>query len=111
MPDQTQAGGDVAVLSPSGRLDSNTSKSFESELIPVVESGPGAVVVDLSNLQYVSSAGLRVLLVAAKRSKAGGGRLALSGMSDQIREVFDISGFSAIFTIFATRDEAVAALR
>lgn len=104
------AGDAVVALAPTGRLDSNTSKAFEDQLLPVVEGGPARVVVDLSGLQYVSSAGLRVFLLAAKRAKASGGRLALAGMSDQIREVFDISGFSAIFAIYRTREEAVAGL-
>ena len=90
----------------SGRLDANSSAEAESQLIEGIAKGKGVVLLDLSALEYVSSAGLRVMLVAAKRVQQRGGKMALFGMSGNVREVFDISGFTAVFKIF---DDEVAA--
>lgn len=98
----------VAVLEPTGRIDSSTSKAFEDRILGLIDQGSRAVIVDFSKLDYISSAGLRVLLMAAKKVKAAQGSLALAAMSPPIMEVFQVSGFSAIFTITETRDEAVA---
>ncbi|HLS68286.1 MAG TPA: STAS domain-containing protein [Kiloniellales bacterium] len=102
--------GDVLILSVQGRLDSNTSKNLDEVLIREVESKPG-VVLDFSGLEYISSAGLRVLLKAAKQGRSGGAKLALCCLSSHVREVFDISGFSSIFSIHGDRAAAVAAAK
>ena len=81
-----------------GRLDSNNSTALEEVLPERARSHP-ALVVDMTAVPYVSSAGLRVLLKGAKSAKASGHRLALAGLSESVREVFDISGFSSIFTL------------
>ncbi len=104
-----QRQGDVIILEPVGRLDSLSCRAFETRLLAALEQS-GAVVVDSAALEYISSAGLRVLLVAAKHNRGGGGRLALAALRENVREVFDISGFSAIFAIHTTVAEAVAAL-
>jgi len=102
--------GEVLILSVQGRLDSNTSKDLDEVLIKQVQSKPG-VVLDFSGLEYISSAGLRVLLKAAKQGRSGGAKLALCGLSSHVREVFDISGFSSIFSIHGDRAAAVAATK
>jgi len=99
----------VAVLEPKGRLDSVTSPSFETLILGRVDGG-ARLAVDFAGLDYISSAGLRVLLMAAKRSKAGGGRLALCNLKPAIRDVFEMSGFGKLFLILPSREEAVAAL-
>lgn len=104
----TQTDGGTTLLEASGRVDSSTSGLFEAELETVYSNAPQAVIIDLAQVAYMSSAALRVLLMAAKRSKAAQGRLILCAMADNIREVFDISGFSAIFDIAGTREEAYA---
>lgn len=101
--------GEVVVLAVQGRLDSNTSKQLDEVLAAQVQSKP-AVVLDFSGLEYISSAGLRVLLKAAKQGRAGGGKLALCALSPHVREVFDISGFSSIFAIHGDRAAAVSAI-
>ena len=68
------------------------------------------MVVDCAGMEYISSAGLRVLLVAAKQARAANGQLALATLRDNPREVFDISGFSAIFAIHPSLEQALAAL-
>lgn len=106
---QEQLLGKVLVLEPVGRLDSLTCREFEARLLPAL-GGNEAVVVDCAKLEYISSAGLRVLLVAAKQNRTTGGRLALAALRDNLREVFDISGFSAIFAIHPTVEAAIASL-
>jgi anti-sigma B factor antagonist len=96
---QTQQG-DILVLAITGRLDAHTSKTFEDRLIPPIEQGAQKVVVDFSPLDYISSAGLRVLLLAARKLGDAGGKLALCGLKPSIKTVFDIAGFSALFPIF-----------
>lgn len=102
--------GKATVLALAGRLDSNTCGDLESRLLGAIDAGAGAVVVDFADLAYVSSAGLRVLLMAAKRLRAADGKLALCGLNDNIREVFAMSGFDKILTITGSRAEAVDAV-
>lgn len=101
---EQQIGG-VTVIVLKGRMDSNTSGGLEPVLFERAKSCD-AMVVDLKHVQYVSSAGLRVLLKTAKTSRAAENRLALAGLSPQVLEVFEISGFTAIFQIFDDADKA-----
>ena len=101
---------DIQVVRPQGRLDSTSGPAFEKDLIRTIDIGSRRMVLDFSGLQYISSAGLRVVLLAAKRMKLSGGRLALCSLSRQIGEVFEISGFGSILDIYPSYDEAVAAL-
>jgi len=113
---QEQRQGEVIVLGPVGRLDSLNCREFESHLLSalndsgkvVVDCTSGKVVVDCTALAYISSAGLRVLLVAAKQARATQSQLSLAALQDNPREVFDISGFSAIFSIHPTVEAAIA---
>lgn len=102
--------GPVAVLRPVGRLDSNSCRELEDRLMPMVEVDGAAIVLDFADLDYVSSAGLRVLLMAAKRARATNARIALSALQQQVRTVFDISGFTALFEIHPSSREAAAAI-
>lgn len=101
----------VAIMAIQGRLDGNTSSVLEAEFLQLFEQGGSRFVFQLAELEYVSSAGLRSMLLAAKKLRASGGRLAMAQPSDPIREVFDMSGFSSIFTICSTEDEAYLAVR
>lgn len=102
--------GKVLVIAPTGRLDSATSKTFEDVVMKHFAATGPATVIDLAGLGYVSSAGLRVLLMAAKRAKAQNRKLALCGLSSQITEVFEMSGFAKLFEIVPARAEALAKL-
>ena len=99
----------VSIIAPKGRLDINTSPVAEAALLPKFDSVKG-IVVDFSALTYISSAGLRVLLMAAKRSKASGVPLALANLAPPILEVFEVSGFAKLFTIVDSREAAVASV-
>ncbi len=105
---QEQRQGDVMILQPVGRLDSLSCREFETRLLAALDESK-TVVVDCAVLDYISSAGLRVLLVAAKHNRTSGGRLALAALRENVREVFEISGFSAIFALHPTVAAAVAA--
>ena len=97
------------VISVSGRLDSGTAGRLEA-VLPARTREAKAVVLSLSEVPYVSSAGLRVLLIGAKAAKAAGNRLVITGLSPAVREVFDVSGFSKIFAIDDDVDAALAAI-
>lgn len=94
------------IASARGRIDSSTAALFEEELQGALAQAPQALVVELAQVEYMSSAGLRVLLMTTKRCKSEHRRMILCAMSPGIREVFDISGFSAIFDIEETAEAA-----
>jgi anti-sigma B factor antagonist len=100
---------DALVLALDGRLDSTTAKQLE-EVLPERMQSEAKLVLDLAAVQYVSSAGLRVILKAAKVAKATGHALVLAGLAPQVHEVFQVSGFSALFKIVDSRADALAAL-
>jgi anti-anti-sigma factor len=99
--------GDVVILGLRGKLDSSTSVRLEEKLLALIDGGVKQLIVDFSQLDYISSSGLRVLLIAAKRLKSADRKIVLSSMKDQIKEVFDIAGFSSIFPIFHSQEEAI----
>ncbi|MBI3234071.1 MAG: STAS domain-containing protein [Bacteroidetes bacterium] len=103
--------GDITLLMLEGRIDSNTSSEAETTILGVLDNGVTKLAVDFGHLDYISSAGLRVFLLAAKKLKKSGGNIALSSMKPHIKEVFDMSGFSALFSIFPDKDEAVKNLK
>jgi anti-sigma B factor antagonist len=105
-----ESNGKATVVIAKGRLDSNTSKVLETRLTALASVPAAVLVVDLGQVDYVSSAGLRVLLIAVKKVKGGGGKLALCAIQPQVREVFDISGLSAVFSIHPERAAAVQAV-
>lgn len=98
----------VVILVPDGRLDSNTAPSLELEIDTIGAGDDGYhLLVDFSKVDYVSSAGLRVVLKAAKQRQASSKSFAASGMQDHVREVFEISGFDAYVPIHKNRAQAM----
>lgn len=97
------------VLTIEGRLDSITSGTLEKEFLTIIEAGEKNIVVDCTDMDYISSAGLRVLLMAAKRTTKLGGKVVLAALCDNVQEVFDIAGFTSIFTITGSQEEAIRA--
>lgn len=97
----------IHVFKLSGRLDSKTSPDFETKIVQAIEGGSHFFVIDFENLEYLSSAGLRVLLKATKALKGTEGRLVLCSMADYIREVFEISGFDSFLPIETNMDAAL----
>jgi anti-anti-sigma factor len=103
--------GDVVIAKLAGRLDSSSAPSAEEQLTRVIGSGAPHLAIDLSNLEYISSAGLRVLLLVARKVQQAHGKLALFGLAPSVREVFSISGFDTIFTVRDDAATAIAAVR
>lgn len=99
---------DNLILAPAGRIDSATSAAFDRHVSSVIERGDTKVIIDLTDLEYISSTGLSVFLSAAKKIRAAGGRIALTSLNSRIRLVFEMSGFLRLFPIFANVDAALA---
>lgn len=102
--------GRVVVLRPVGRINNETSAEFERKLLATIGTTPAAVLVDLSTVEYISSAGLRVLMIAARQSKASAGRLAVAELAPLVKEIFTITRFSQVVPVFETTAEAIPAL-
>jgi anti-anti-sigma factor len=105
----TRTTNDISIVAIAGSLDSSTSPEAQKSLTEVLTSAK-KVVLDFSALDYISSAGLRVLLGAAKQLRASGGTLGLFGLNPSVREVFEISGFSSILSVYPSEGEALGAL-
>jgi anti-anti-sigma factor len=103
--------GEIAVVRLAGRLDSSSAQAVEDSFAALLEGGVPQLAIDMSELEYISSAGLRVLLVVAKKMQQAQGRVALFGLLANVREVFAISGFDTIFAIQPDMAAAVTALR
>ena len=101
---------EATFLAISGRLDSETARAFEVTLTATLDRGVRALALDLSGLEYVSSAGLRVLLLAAKRTKAEAAPFTLFGLQPQVAKVLEVSGFAKILPIAGNREDAIAAI-
>lgn len=97
----------VTALAVKGRIDSTTAATLGQKMESVVAAPSGRLVVDFRDLEYISSAGFRVLLMAARRAESSGGRMVLCNLSSKVRQLFDLGGFLDIFSITATRDDAV----
>jgi len=107
----TQTADEVVTFTVSGRLDAATSVEADKQFGEVIAAGNVKLLFDLSKLEYISSAGLRVLLVVAKKIQQKGGMIALAALTPNVKEVFEISGFSAIFKIFPGDPEALEFLK
>ena len=100
----------ISVLRPQGRLDGTTSRDFEQDLLARIETGEHLLVLDFSKITFISSAGLRAILSAAKRVKSVGGRLAICAPTKPVKEIFDVTGCMTLLDIFPTYDAAAAHL-
>ena len=103
---QTEQDGRVAILKLSGRLDASTVKQLQEVLDSAAVAKAQTLVVVMDELSYVSSSGLRALLLARTAAGRRNGDVILAALSQPVREVFDMVGFSAVFSIFDTVDQA-----
>jgi anti-anti-sigma factor len=104
---QAQRGG-VVVLTPVGRLDTDSSTDLELTINDLIAVEVRHFVIDLGQISYVSSAGLRVLLSSAKQLDGGKGSVRLAGLNAQVKQVFDVAGFTKLFGIYADAEAALA---
>ena len=103
----------AVVVHAAGRLDQDTCEAFRADLLKYVEeaaTGGGAIVLDLSALEYVSSAGLRCFMLASRQAKAQHGRIYVAALQPMVAEIFQISHFNLVFQVFPSVREAVAAV-
>jgi len=101
---------DLIILAPTGRLDTDTSTLLEDRVREGVESEKDVMMIEMNGVDYVSSFGLRVILGAAKKFSAKGGKLILCGLQKDVLNVFRISGFLKILTVADTREAALESL-
>lgn len=101
------------VLQPNGRIDQDHADGFKLALEPHLAectAGTCAIILDFSAVSYISSVGLRVLMLAARQAKAQGGRLVMAGLTPIVKEVFEISRFNLVLQVFPDVAAAAAAL-
>ena len=104
---------DVVVVAPAGRLDHDNCEAFRAGLQPLLDEALAKrqrIVVDLSDLEYVSSAGLRCFMLAAKEAGAKGGKIVLAALRPVVAEIFQISRFDMVFELHPSVREALAAV-
>jgi anti-anti-sigma factor len=98
----------VLVMSAQGRLDAASAGEFQGRLSASIDGGENRILLDFSDLTNISSAGLRILIAAAKRLEGGNGRLAICGLRENVASIFEVSGFDAIITTFPDEHAALA---
>jgi anti-anti-sigma factor len=99
--------GNAMVMSLKGRLDAVTSSEFETSLSDWISRGENNFLLNFTDLEYISSAGLRSILATSKKLKANQGKIFLTGLHGPVEEVFTISGFLSIFRVFASAEDAL----
>ena len=107
---QKERVGDAYVVSVDGRLDGIYSSAFANQVGELITGETPKILIDFTDIDHVTSAGLRALLLLIKKAKATGGVFALCGVNEQVREVLDTSGFTMMFSIHSGRAEGLAAL-
>ncbi len=105
---RTRDMGDVKVVQIEGELDTGTSPEAQSQLDQLREQGVKKILLDLAKLDFISSAGLRVLLATSQQLKEDGGDLRVCSLNETVKEVFDISGFSGLLMVFDTDGSALS---
>ena len=103
----TRESGEVTIIGFEGKLDTNTCPDAEVHLKKTLDDGAKKILADFTKLDFVSSAGLRILLSTAKRLESGGGVLRICGLNETVSEIFEISGFDTILSVFGTTEDAM----
>ena len=104
---------DVVVLAPQGRLDQESSETFQNQLLTLIGENAtlqANLVLDMSGVNYISSVGLRALMIVAKQCSASNGKLALANLSAVVLEIFEISRFNLIIDVHNDVAAALAAM-
>lgn len=97
----------VTILAIQGRLDPAETQEMEKKVLEAVDSDDKRLLFDFSELEYINSSGLRVLVMAYQRMKQNNGNVAICNIRDYILEIFEISGYDKIFSIFPSKEEAL----
>ena len=103
--------GNVAVVTPVGRVDQASAAAFETAVAPLWgRSDIAALVLDFTGIEYISSVGLRVLMIAARQMRGRRARIAVAGLQPVVAEIFSISRFDSVLEVFPTLRDALAAV-
>ena len=105
---ETRESQGIQIVSFEGNLDTNTSPEAESKINELIDAGNQKLLVNFEQLNFISSAGLRVLLATVKKLNASGGDLRICSLNPTVQEVFDISGFVTILSVKGTEEEALS---
>jgi len=105
---ETRESQGIHIIAFEGNLDTNTSPEAESVINELIDAGKQKVLVNFEQLNFISSAGLRVLLATVKKLNASGGELRICSLNATVQEVFDISGFVTILNVKNTEEEALS---
>ena len=108
MKSDIRESGDVRILAFEGNLDTSTSPEAEAKINELIDGGINKLLINFSQLNFIASSGLRVLLATAKKLGPAGGTLEICGLNPTVQEVFDISGFGTILSVKQTEDEALS---
>ena len=100
----------ICILTLRGRLDASSSSEFREKVLQIIEDGTNRVILDCENLEYISSAGLRVVLEATKEIKRNDGKIMLCALKDYIKELFEVAQFDAFLPIKASVEVALKEL-
>src|SRR5258706_10951921 len=107
----TELIGTVRIVHMVGKLDTNTSAAFDTRIRELIEAGDTRLVLDLAQVSYISSMGLRSLFVVAQAVKTMQGALALAAVGPRVQEVLDVAGFTTLFSIAPTTEDALASMQ
>ena len=97
----------ITIIAVKGRMDGMTSSEFDKKTEQWLSAGEDSFVLNLGELDYISSAGLRSILAMGKKLRAANGRLMVVSLTGLVKEVFEISGFNSIFPVFASVEDAL----
>lgn len=100
----------IAIIAVNGNLDSHTSAAFEKVLLAKIEADEKFVLIDGTNLKYISSAGLRSIFKGVQKLSPKKGKLALCNLAASVREVFEIAGFTGVIAISPDKETALRQL-
>lgn len=99
--------GDIYIIEISGRMDTINSKEIEAKLDSLLENNNAKIIIDLAAVDYISSVGLRVLLAALKKQREQKGSMKLVSLQPFVKDIFKMTGFDKIFSIYSTQEEAM----
>ena len=104
---ETRDSKDVKVVDIVGKLNTGTSPEAEQFLKELLDNGANKILLNLEELDYISSTGLRIILATGKKLQGTGGKLLLCNLNPTVKEVFKISGFSSMFGVYENEEEAL----
>jgi len=102
--------GNIVILQPDGNIDMRSSTDLERKVVELLDGGTRRLIVDFGSTEHLTSAGIRVLVMAGKRLDAADGGLVLCSLNEHVKSVFEVSGLTLYFRMVTSREEAIAQL-